>query len=1212
MFSFFKRNKSPKSGSNNNNNNTNNGNAVTTTAATAPAAAKPSMNMQLAIEKQQQILDMQQASLQHILEQRKNSTDTTTGVNDLPNLKSIEDDRALVNNRLPTTTSVESSGSRVSSACAIPTISYQQKPQHDHSDDRASIGSSCSSNSLENTNKNASISRSVSSSPSYPFYQSNSGNQTTAVASSPLSLSSLLFCDQNINQPASYTPFVIQSQPITAGTYNSVLDLMGKGRNKNKYRGGPANSNQNNGANNNNNKNVMKNNNVETTSNSVIKSNSNNNNNNNIYNEEKCLVEETSAATIDVPLQNVDVDDVKNNSENAQTLNEFDFSTKEKENCEKSLCEDAININIKTATAGTHSHVVEENENVAVAVENGENALATAENVNNVVSLQRQISPRRVTFAPSPPRSLSLSEELDDDDETEGEEETLSEDIFYEATESSSQDSQKLRILSTMTSTSSDCNRINEATTEDVNGNASNEHNAVICASIILSVNNNNDNMNSSSDKIDSEMIHQPAFTDTDDNSISYDSSLTDNTQDVPPKPIKSPYMISGDDDPICLPDILVETNLMEHLPNDEKASINEEKEKAEYVDQLQSKVNDLVYKVDGLERDLALRQWAVERLQSELEATNKEGDCVRQKLKFQDAQLERVKEEQYVVSEEDGRKYSNLEEQHAETVMKLKKMQTLASTLNVQLAQASVDTEKVRQERDEILDRLQAEEKILRDVLETSIQEREKIDAKWKHDFEQLRNVNCDREEHLMEDCEWKIRSMLKSAKEKVDKAEKERIIIADQTQLDKQLIKEQRLEIKQLKSTETEAGQLRGLTTEQCETIKSMTKRVNELKAELETINKRLQTEIDSCQQIKRDCSYQLSEKERETINRIEIARGEIAMEWEDRLMEEMCRLKLELEQCHLDDRNVALNELREESLIATQVMTTKFKEREQQLVDEIQSLKWELTNKKDDLMEAQAKADTQIMEHRSFLERREREHQQEMDRHLREHSDTIDELKTEYKREKEEIKASFYKSLEQIKEEFANEITITTETLTVKHKKELEQQWKHLIHEKESALQTSETRHRIRIEDADNKLSAQMTNYQRQMDDMRGQYEHQQNRLQGRDVQNAQEIDQLHRKCICLTKLFEEMRMRYERRDPRPDDLRQIDELKNVVESQERDICDLTEQLRDLQLQQQQQQQQNKKPPPSLMKTVIYEEECENEMYEEQNRIEKEKND
>lgn len=56
------------------------------------------------------------------------------------------------------------------------------------------------------------------------------------------------------------------------------------------------------------------------------------------------------------------------------------------------------------------------------------------------------------------------------------------------------------------------------------------------------------------------------------------------------------------------------------------------------------------------------------------------------------------------------------------------------------------------------------------------------------------------------------------------------------------------------------------------------------------------------------------------------------------------------------------------------------------------QIQSLKSELMIKQDNLMDAQAKADTQLMEHRSFLERREREHQQEMDRHLREHSDTI----------------------------------------------------------------------------------------------------------------------------------------------------------------------------------------------------------------------------
>lgn len=60
---------------------------------------------------------------------------------------------------------------------------------------------------------------------------------------------------------------------------------------------------------------------------------------------------------------------------------------------------------------------------------------------------------------------------------------------------------------------------------------------------------------------------------------------------------------------------------------------------------------------------------------------------------------------------------------------------------------------------------------------------------------------------------------------------------------------------------------------------------------------------------------------------------------------------------------------------------------------------------------------------------------------------------------------------------------------------------------------------------------------------------------------------------------------MRMRYERRDPRPEDLRYIDELKSIVDGQERDICHLTEQLRELQLAHQQilQLHPQHQPPP-----------------------------
>jgi hypothetical protein len=44
-----------------------------------------------------------------------------------------------------------------------------------------------------------------------------------------------------------------------------------------------------------------------------------------------------------------------------------------------------------------------------------------------------------------------------------------------------------------------------------------------------------------------------------------------------------------------------------------------------------------------------------------------------------------------------------------------------------------------------------------------------------------------------------------------------------------------------------------------------------------------------------------------------------------------------------------------------------------------------------------------------------------------------------------------------------------------------------------------------------------------------------------------------------------------MRYERRDPRPEDLNQIDELKSIVEAQDRDLQILTERLREIQINQ-----------------------------------------
>lgn len=71
---------------------------------------------------------------------------------------------------------------------------------------------------------------------------------------------------------------------------------------------------------------------------------------------------------------------------------------------------------------------------------------------------------------------------------------------------------------------------------------------------------------------------------------------------------------------------------------------------------------------------------------------------------------------------------------------------------------------------------------------------------------------------------------------------------------------------------------------------------------------------------------------------MNRIEIARGEMAMQWEKRLMEEMTRLKMELEQMYAEDRHSELEKLKQETEEETARLTNIFKARESQLVAEV----------------------------------------------------------------------------------------------------------------------------------------------------------------------------------------------------------------------------------------------------------------------------------
>ena len=115
------------------------------------------------------------------------------------------------------------------------------------------------------------------------------------------------------------------------------------------------------------------------------------------------------------------------------------------------------------------------------------------------------------------------------------------------------------------------------------------------------------------------------------------------------------------------------------------------------------------------------------------------------------------------------------------ELTEKLKDTRQMANELNAQLEEAKAEAETLRKEKDQLQEERAEEQKIIKEALELALKERSQVEAKWKNDFEQLRTHHSDREEHLMEDCEWKLRSMQKNCKEKLEAVERERKAAVD-----------------------------------------------------------------------------------------------------------------------------------------------------------------------------------------------------------------------------------------------------------------------------------------------------------------------------------------------------------------------------------------------------------------------------------------------
>ncbi|XP_034127445.1 trichohyalin-like isoform X2 [Drosophila guanche] len=608
------------------------------------------------------------------------------------------------------------------------------------------------------------------------------------------------------------------------------------------------------------------------------------------------------------------------------------------------------------------------------------------------------------------------------------------------------------------------------------------------------------------------------------------------------------------------------ETHELRKELKQQKARFNSQLDEAhKNVHQLEAKVGEMHLKIEKLEQELSLKQWNVERLQGELSAAHTDDEYVRKKLKFLEDEKVHLRHKYSEDQDEYRLKYDELEAQYNDLTEKYKQTQGLASSLQTQLAGAQSEAEEWRQQVESIRGELDEQIRILKNALDNSEAERKICEDKWQKEFEMLRTHNREREETLMTDCEWQLRQMQRQCKDKMDKSNYERKQASAKAEELELELQSRRKEAEHLRVCQAQVNSLRGVVGEQEQTIQTLMDRIENLKSDLATANESLEAQIEAVHKIKYQCDNAIYDKERQMIYKIDEVRNEAAAFWENKLYTEMTRLTNELESVYVDERRDALDKLQNEHIEELRALTNRYTANEEELRAEIDELHENLELKKQDFLTLRERSDNALLQTRMHLDRADREYQNAMCREEDRRVELEERLKKEFEEEKTEMEEKFRERLGQVKEEFAKELQLSTQDMVESHRKELDSQKAKLQAERDEALQDLVDRHRAKIAAADERFK------------------------------------------------FEEMRMRYERRDPRAEDLREISELRTRCESQERDLYVLTDRLRDMQNQMSEMQQNGKaagksikKPPPKTLPTscdVIYEENEERESPEQE---------
>ncbi|CAG9823515.1 unnamed protein product [Phaedon cochleariae] len=681
------------------------------------------------------------------------------------------------------------------------------------------------------------------------------------------------------------------------------------------------------------------------------------------------------------------------------------------------------------------------------------------------------------------------------------------------------------------------------------------------------------------------------------------------------------------------------------------------------------AEANKLKFQMEELQRDVFAKSAGMDRLESELSAAQKECETIRQRIRVLENELDNQKRMNSQLSTDISEKTDAFQSFERDSKYKIEELEDTIKGLRIRIDDLENQLKSLREEKEhlekrhtELLTERDEEKKKIAETLEQAQIQRQDIEKKWKEDFEKLRTINIMKEQETLDDFEWKLREVQQKCKarlEEKDKVVEEKLQEAYRTAEEKMKQAQEMTEkLENLKVYETEIENLRSLTTGQKEAMNNLIKQQEEmkqteesLKNETKKLRNLMEMEKENLQHMQRMHHQDILDKERQLKQTLNDKRTEIAMYWEERLLNECGRLKVELEQIHDEEKWNAMESVRKAKDEAFQKAQKHWDTKLGQCLKEVSSLKKSLAEKdkhyKEEMVSQQTETDRELMELRRLMDKIDMMHHEKYEKLVSEHDSEIDRINLEHEMRVQETEnywktqiSSLRISLEAVKEQMEKESQQKMEGLIEQHRTQLDEQWDNLIHQKSEAIQlleeeyiskyrtleeqfyTQQKSHSLRevellktidslkhelqskestIEDLQNNVDTleggvQVLNQEiaQQCEDIAKARRESDQKIKGlletlaqlqeghekesetyrlkflsSQKQSQETIDHLQKKCQCLTKLFEEVRQRYERRESRQEDINKIADLKQVIAEQEKDLACINEEKRYFQM-------------------------------------------